>query len=168
VGGRRKFVRGSPGRGFGGATGGCVRSWSARSWLGRKPRRVAVVFPSQWMGFAPTRLTNTCRFTATGGAAKREAADGSRFQNGAGAVLVNPNSHRSTPRILEPPTPRGSPKVAADEAVPVRPLEESDGVASVANARISESEAAAWTATLHLRIEVCVIFANPTHLSLHQ
>jgi hypothetical protein len=63
------------------------------------------------------------------------------FQNGAGAVVVNPNSHRSTPRILEPPSRRRSPKdVAVDEAF--RPLD-------AATASMSESEAAAaWTAAL--------------------
>jgi hypothetical protein len=70
-----------------------------------------------------------------------------RFRNG---VAVIPNSHRSTPRILEPPSRRRSPKdAAADEAF--GPPLEADGVAlvdSIANARISESEAAAWTAAL--------------------
>ena len=55
--------------------------------------------------------------------------------------MVVPNSHRTTPRILEPPSRPRSPKdAAADEAL--RPLD-------AANASMSESEAAAaWTATL--------------------
>jgi len=90
--------------------------------LGRKPRRVA----------------------RPAGAARRDAADSLRFQNG---VVVIPNSHRSTPRILEPPSRRRSTKGTADEAF--RPLD-ADGVAPVdaANSGISESEAAAWTAAL--------------------
>lgn len=75
-------------------------------------------------------------------------ADSLRSQNGAGAVLVIPNSHRPTPRILEPPSRRRSPKdPVADEAVLHPP--EADGVAMV-DAGISESEAAAaaWTAAL--------------------
>jgi hypothetical protein len=65
-------------------------------------------------------------------------------------VVVIPNSHRSTPRILEPPSRRRSPKDAAADEDFGPPLE-ADGVALVdttANARISESEAAAWTAAL--------------------
>ncbi|KAF8490953.1 hypothetical protein F5888DRAFT_1081978 [Russula emetica] len=96
--------------------------------LGRKPRRVA----------------------RPAGAARREAADSLRFQNG---VVVIPNSHRSTPRILEPPSRRRSPKdavagVATDEAF--SPLEADDValVVDAANAGISKSEAAAWTAAL--------------------
>jgi hypothetical protein len=70
-----------------------------------------------------------------------------RFQNG---VIVIPNSHRSTPRILEPPSRRRSPKDAAADEAFCPPLE-ADGVVLVdttANARISESEAAAWAAAL--------------------
>ena len=82
---------------------------------------------------------------------KREAGDGSRFQNGSGGVVVIPtNSHRSTPRrILEPPSRRRSPKDAAADEVLTPPIEV-DGVVSVdtANAGKSESEVAAWTAAL--------------------
>lgn len=115
--------------------------------LGRKPRRVAVSFFSSygWCCFPPTLTDNNyLGLQRPGGAAKREAADSSRFQNG---VLVIPNSQRSTPRILEPPSRRRSPKDAADEAF--RPLE-ADGVVPIdtAKAGINEGEAAAWTAAL--------------------
>jgi hypothetical protein len=94
------------------------------------------------------------------GAAKRDAVDGRRFRNGVGAVVVIPNSHRSTPRILEPPSRHRSPKDAVAAAALVdeifsSPLEaeaEAEGVVAApvdaANAKISESEAAAWTAEL--------------------
>jgi hypothetical protein len=71
--------------------------------------------------------------------------------------VVIPNSHRSTPRILEPPSRRRSPKdaaaVAADEAFfhSLGPEGGADLVDAGANARISGSEseaAAAWTAAL--------------------
>jgi hypothetical protein len=70
-----------------------------------------------------------------------------RFQNG--VVVIPTNSRRSTPRILEPPSRRRSPKdAAADETF--SPPVEVDGVAQVDAANVSEneSEAAAWTAAL--------------------
>jgi hypothetical protein len=124
--------------------------------LGRKPRRVAVrvlSFPVDGVRASTPELTKYISvLQRPAGAAKREASDSLRFQNGAGAVVVIPtNSHRSTPRrILEPPSRRRSPKgaAAADEAF-VPPLE-ADGVALVdtVDARIGESEAAAWSAAL--------------------
>ena len=106
--------------------------------LGRKPRRVAVSHFFSMDGVRPLhRLTKHLGLQRPAGAAKRESADRLRFQNGAGVIVSIPNSHRSTPRILEPPSRRRSPKDAADEAL-----------VDVANARISEDEAAAWTAAL--------------------
>ena len=104
--------------------------------LGRKPRRVAVSPFFSMDGVFPL-LTKHLGLQRPAGAAKREAADRLCFQNGAGVIVSIPNSHRSTPRILEPPSRRRSPKDAADEAL-----------VDAANARISEGEAAAWTAAL--------------------
>ena len=77
-------------------------------------------------------------------------------------MVVIPNLHRSTPRILEPPSRHRSPKdvvaaAALADKIFSSPLEteaEADGVVTAApvdaaNAKkISENEAAAWTAEL--------------------
>jgi hypothetical protein len=76
-------------------------------------------------------------------------------------MVVIPNLPRSTPRILEPPSRHRSPKDAEAAAAladkifssPLEAEAEADGVVATApvdaaNAKVSESEAAAWTAEL--------------------
>jgi hypothetical protein len=162
VAGRRKCVHDSPGHGFG------LSNWRMHSnpldrGLGQKPRCVAVS-PFILYGWSSRLYTELTKYISVlqqpAGAVKQEASNSLHFQNGAGAIVVIPtNSHRSTPRrILKPPSQCRSPKGAAADDAFIPPLEaDSVAVVDTVNARISESEAATWAASLLPLVKGCWI-----------